>query len=160
MAHNDKLDGARNAFALHFTYVDSVAEEIGVDEAIALSEKVDEDMGSIRGQMIREQAGQMEFDAPSAASAARESIKNDFGIVSNVIEESDRRVVMQCGRCPVYEAARMVGMDNDEVRTQCCGGAIGYMDSLVKQLNPRLRYRLKKFRSSADDHCEEEVVMD
>jgi len=34
------------------------------------------------------------------------------------------------------------------------------MDAMVKQWNPNFSYRLGEFRSSAEGHCIEEVVLD
>lgn len=159
MAQDDKLIGARNGLALYFAYMNDVAREIGMERAVTLSAYGDESMGAMRGKMIREQAGAAKFDVKAAAKAARESIAEDFGIISKVVDETPNSVVVHCGRCPVYEAARMVGIDAENVETDCCGGAIRYMDALVKQLNPNLSYELRTFRSSADDFCEEAVVM-
>jgi hypothetical protein len=50
-------------------------------------------------------------------------------------------------------------MDNESIEAVCRAGALQYMDAMVKQWNPNLSYRLRKFRSSADGHCIEEVVL-
>jgi hypothetical protein len=53
----------------------------------------------------------------------------------------------------------MLGMDNESIEAVCRAGALRYMDAMVKQWNPNLSYRLREFRSSADGHCIEEVVL-
>jgi len=50
--------------------------------------------------------------------------------------------------------------DNKTIEAGCKAGAITFMDSAAKQLNPNLSYRLAKFRSSADDCCEESLVLE
>jgi hypothetical protein len=159
MSQEDKLKGAMNAFTLHYAYINNVAQEIGVDKAEEIDSEVCKMMGSARGRMIKEAANLDEFTAEAAAKAARESILEDFGIISKPIEESEKRVVVQCERCPVYDGAYAAGMDHGSIEAQCRKAPIGYMNALVKELNPNLKYHLKKFRSSADDVCEEEIVI-
>jgi len=54
----------------------------------------------------------------------------------------------------------MMGMDAKTIENLVCrSGSIKLMDAMVKQLNPNLSVRIKKFRSSADDFCEEEIVL-
>lgn len=159
MAQDDKVVGARNAFSLYFAFMSDVAGEIGLERAVALSDARDESAGAQRGRMIKQEMGVAEFDIKAAAKAAGASILDDFGITSKVIDETQKSVVVRCGRCPVFEGASMAGFDNQNIETQCCAGAIRYMDALVKELNPDLSYELRKFRTSAEDFCEEAIVM-
>jgi hypothetical protein len=160
MAVEDKFDGARNAFTVFFAFLNAVAQKIGMEQAAALSAKVDETMGEAQGKMIKEQAGIDQLDATAAAQLARKSIEEGFGITSEVIDESPQRVVSKIGRCPVYEAAQMAGLDVKNIEALCHAGPLKYMNAMVKQLNPDLSYQLRKFRSKADDCCEEAVVLD
>jgi len=52
-----------------------------------------------------------------------------------------------------------VGMDGATIEAVCRAGPIPYMDVLVRQVNPRLSYRLTQFRSSAAESCREEIVL-
>jgi hypothetical protein len=159
MAQDDKLVGARNAFSLYFAFMSDVAGEIGLQRAVDLSDARDELTGTQRGRMIKQETGTAEFDIKAAAKATRDSIYQDFGITSKVVDETPKSVVVQCGRCPVYEGASMAGFDHDSIGTQCCAGAIRYVDALVKELNPDLSYELRKFRTSGEGFCEEAIVM-
>ncbi len=160
MAVEDKFNGAKNAFTFFFAYLNTVAQEIGMEQAAALSTKVDETMGATGGKRIKEQAGTGQFDAKAAAVLARNSIEEGFGITSEVIEESPQRAAFRIGRCPVYEAAQAAGLDVKNVEALCHAGPLKYMNAMVKQLNPNLSYQLRKFRSAADDFCEEAIVPD
>ena len=51
------------------------------------------------------------------------------------------------------------GNRSSAAEAECRAGALRYMDTMVKQWNPNLSYRLREFRSSADGHCIEEVVV-
>ena len=159
MATTDTLRGATNAFTFVFAYINTVGQEIGMEKAIALDAEMCAMMGAAQGQAIKAQAGLDEIDLATAAALADASIEEGLGIVSEVIEKSAQRIVSRRGRCPIYEAAQMLGMDNESIEAMCRAGALRYMDTMVKQWNPNFSYRLREFRSSAEGHCIEEVVL-
>ena len=159
MATTDTLRGATNAFTFVFAYINTVGQEIGMEKAIALDAEMCAMMGAAQGQAIKAQAGLGEIDLATAAALSDASIEEGLGIVSEVIEKNAQRIVSRVDRCPLYEAAQMLGMDNATIEAMCRAGALRYMDTMVKQWNPNLSYRLKEFRSSADGHCIEEVVV-
>jgi hypothetical protein len=159
MAIEDTFNGAKNVFTLYFAYQNMVAQEIGIERANAIGAKVCESMGASIGKMIKEQAGIEKIDAKTAYSLIKPFIQG-LGINSEVIEESPQRVVSGGGRCPAFEAAQMMGLDHKTIETMVCRpGSIKLMDAMVKQLNPDLSMQIRKFRSSADDFCEEEIVL-
>ena len=75
------------------------------------------------------------------------------------LEESPKRVVFKSGKCPIYEAAQMVGLDAKTIEAMCRAGSLKFMDTAAKQLNPNLNYQIRKFRSGPDDFCEEEILL-
>jgi len=139
--------------------VSMVGKEIGMDRAIALSAKVDEMMGNTQGKMMKEQHGDKDIDINTALKMALNTIKEGFGITSEVIKRSPERIAVRCSRCPLYDAAQSVGIDTGTIETQCRTGSIKFMDAMVKQLNPNLSYQMTKFRSGPDDCCEEEIFL-
>jgi hypothetical protein len=114
--------------------------------------------GAIQGKMMKEQSVIKEFDAKAAWSLVK-SFKDRLGESYEVLEESPQRVVVRNGRCPIYEAARMVGMDANAIETGCRAGPMRFMDAAVKQLNPNLNLRVREFRSTPDGFCDEEIVL-
>jgi hypothetical protein len=159
MAIEDTFNGAKNVYTLYFAYQNMVAQEIGMERASALGTKMCEAMGAMQGKMSKEQAGIEEFDARTAYPLVKNFVES-IGVSSKVIEESPQKVVDRGGRCPIYEAAQMMGLDGKAIETLvCCSGSIKFLDAMVKQLNPNLSVRIRKFRSSADDFCEEEIVL-
>jgi len=159
MAVEDIFTGAQTALTFYYAYLGAVGEEIGMERALALDGQVCEAMGGAQGKMIREQSGIEEFDAQTAGQMLSGAIRQGFGIVSEAIEESSERVVLNVGRCPVYEAALAAGRDAEAVEASCRAGALRFMDAMAKELNPDLSYKLTKFRSSPEGHCTEEVVL-
>ena len=160
MAIEDTFNGAKNGLAFYFAYLNTVAQETGMDHAAALLTKSEEVMGAMQGRMIKEQAGIEDCDAKTAYLLAANSIKEGMGVTFRALEASPQRAVFKIGKCPVYEAAQMAGMDNETIEAFCHAGSLRFMDSMVKQFNPHLKYMLRKFRPSVDDFCEEEIVPD
>jgi len=155
MAREDVFNGARTAMMLFDAYLGTVAQEIGMEQAMGLLTKMCEGMGVMQGQIMKQQAGIKECDAKTAGALAR-TVPESLGIALQVIEESSQRAVVKCGQCSVYEAAQMLGMDAESF---CRAGPLRFMDTVVKQLNPNLSWQVLKYRSSADDFCEEACVL-
>ena len=157
MSQEDVFSGAMAATVFLTAYMNTVAEEIGEDKAISLGTKMCETMGAVQGQMLKEQAGDIEIGA-KAAYEILANVYNGLGISSEVIEENPQAVIAKTSRCPVYEAAKMLGMDEKTIEDRCRKVNLAFGNTMVSQLNPGLSVELKKFRSSADDFCEEAVV--
>jgi hypothetical protein len=158
MSREDTFNGVRAGFLYKFAYFNTVAQEIGMERALALYTKMEEEMGAASGKMIKEQAGVEEIDAKTAQTLIGSSLEG-IGMRFEVLEESPQRVVFKPGKCPVYEAARMLGMDHETIEAICRAGSIRGMDATAKQLNPNLSFELRTFRAGPDDSCIEEIVM-
>lgn len=160
MAVQDTFNGAKSGLTFMQAYLSMVGQEIGMEKALALDVKTSQMLGKAQGMMIKAQAGVEEVDIKTGEKMLSALIEEGFGITSEVNDESSNMINCKVGRCPVYESAEMIGMDNKAIEAGCRAGAITFMDSVAKQLNPKLSYKLTKFRSSADGCCEESVVMD
>jgi hypothetical protein len=158
MAIEDAFMSARAVFTFLDAYVNTVSQEIGRERALALMTKACESIGAMRGKVLKEQSGIKEFDAKTAWSLLK-SLKNTLGESHEVLQESPQRVLLRNGRCPFYEAGRTLGMDANTIETGCRAGSMKFADTVVKQLNPNLNLQIRKFRSTLDDFCEEEIVL-
>jgi len=157
MGIEDTFNGAMTAFTLFHAYLNAVAEEISMERALQLQTKVCETMGAMQGQMMKEQASTEEVDIKAAVPIVK-SVPESFGISMEVLEENPQSVVFKVGRCPVYEASQLLGMDAKTIEAVCRAGGAKLMAAVTRQLNPNFSYELRKFRSSADDFCEEALV--
>ena len=158
MAIEDTFNGAKMAFTFYGAYVNTVAQEIGMERALALGAKMCEAMGVTQGKMMKEQAGIKEFDAKVAYSLAK-ALPEGLGLALEVLEESPTRVRFKCGRCSNYDGLQAGGLDGKTRETMCRSGSLRLMDAVVKQFDPKLSYHLVKYRSAPDDFCEEEIVL-
>jgi hypothetical protein len=158
MTQEDILEAARTALTLYGAYLKATAQEIGMDRALAIHTRVLENMGSHQGQMMKEQSGSKEHDAQTAWRLVR-TTPVSLGLDFKVKEEGPQRVMVRCGRCSIFEAAQSLGMDVKHIEAFCRAGPARFMDMAAKQLNPDLEFHVGKFRSSADDFCEEELTL-
>ena len=159
MAIEDTFNGAKSGLTFLNAYINTVAEAIGEKQAHALETTTCQALGTAQGMMIKEQIGIDKFDLKTSSQVLQNLIEEGFGIHSEVIEETPQKIKINVGRCPVYESMQALGMDGKAIEASCRGGSLGFMDAVAKQLNPDLGYELVKFRSSADDYCEEAVVL-
>jgi hypothetical protein len=159
MAVEDTFNGAKSGLTFLNAYINTVAGVIGEEQAHALETATCQALGTSQGMMIKDQIGVEIFDLKSSSKVLQNLIEEGFGIRSEVIEETPQTIKINVGRCPVYESMQALGMDEKAIEASCRGGSLGFMDAVAKQLNPDLSYELVKFRSSADDYCEEIVVL-
>lgn len=161
MCTNNAFNGAKTAYMDFYAYIDETIKEFGMDRICALMTKSDEARGVKVGKMIKEQAGGKVFDANETAQTILDMAK-EIGATDDVLEKSTDKVVTvtKFGNCPLYEAAKETGMDDKTIETLCHAGALVFFDNMVKQLNPKLSYRLRSFRSVDDGGCVEEIVLD
>jgi len=115
-------------------------------------------MGTQMGQMTKEEMGITELDAKTAAKITK-SVVSGFGISNVDAEEKPTSVLIKVHGCPIYEGYRAVGIDDETIEVMCRKGALRFMDTFFKQLDPKASYQLKKFRSAPDDCCEEEITL-
>jgi len=158
MSMEDAFNGAKNAFAFYGAYLNTVAQEIGLERALALNTKMLETMGAMQGKMVKQQARIEEADAKGAYSLAK-GVPESLGLAFEVLEESPTTVRFRCPQCSFYEGCQMAGLNDKTREIMCRAGSLRFMDAIVKQLNPRLSYQLAKYRSAADDFCEEQIVL-
>jgi len=159
MGMEDVFNGAKSAMTFYDAYLKTVAEEIGMERALSLHTKMFETMGTMQGEMIKEQSGTEKIDIKASWSMAK-SAPESLGINMEVLEESPRSVVFKVGKCPIYDAAQTMGVDAETIETLCRSGPVRFMDTMTKQLNPNFSYKLQRFRSGPDDFCEEVIVQD
>jgi hypothetical protein len=159
LAQEDAFKAATTALSLYGAYLSAVAQEIGMDRALAIQNKTFESMGAHQGQMMREQSHLQEHNAQTAW-ALISTIPKTLGVDLKVEEESPQRVSVRCDRCSVFEAAQSLEMDVKGIEAFCKAGPNRFMDAMARQLNPDLKFQVGKFRSSSDDFCEEELTLE
>jgi hypothetical protein len=158
MATKDVFNGATAGLRVFYAYTNTVAQDIGMERALGLLTKMAENGGAMRGKAMKEKAGTKKLDAKTAWLLLR-TVPESMGESIKVVEQSPQRVAFRVITCPHYEAAQMLGMDAKTIETICRASSTRLMDVCAKQLDPGLSFRARKFRSAADDFCEEEITL-
>jgi hypothetical protein len=160
MTTADTFTGAKSGLTFLFAYQNIVAQEIGMERALALNSRMAKAMGTAQGKALKERVDVEEIPPNLAASLAGTFLEQALGIQSKAVEGTADKAVIEVGRCPIYEAAEALGMEHAAIEALCRAGSIPYMDALIKQFNPNLAYDLTQFRPSADASCIEMIVAD
>jgi hypothetical protein len=160
MTVEDTFRGAKSGLTFLYVYQNTVAQDIGMERAVALNNRMAKAMGTAQGKALRERVDVKEIPPKLVASVAGAFLEQAMGIRSRVAEGTAEKAVIEVGRCPIYEAAEALGMQNAGIEALCRAGAIQYMDALIKQFNPDLDYDVSQFRRSADAPCIEMIVAD
>lgn len=142
---------------MHDIFAQTVVQEIGMDRTVELFTKTAEKMGTIQGGLLTQDGGIKKFDVHMAATLVRATYES-LGISMKMEEESPRNVLVKCTKCPSYTAAHELGIDDKTIECWCRASHINFIDTMVKQLNPDLSFRLVKFRTTPEDFCGEEIV--
>lgn len=161
MSTKDTFNGAKTAYTDYYSCFNTVMGKIGMDKALKLMNKSDVARGKEIGKKIKYEAGGKDFGLEEAADTIINMAKG-IGGIDDVLKRDDKMVVTltKFGNCPVYEAAREVGLDDKTIEQMCHAGSLSFLDEVVKQLNPKLKYRLRKFRSKDCGGCVEEIVLE
>ena len=156
MSLEDAFNATKRMASRLATYVMAVAEKYGKEEAFELLKSTFAQSGRQTGDMLKQQLEGKEASAldisdlvlPGIASAGHELEK---------IEEGADKVTVKILRCAAYEGFQEAGAPAEEF---CRYWAEPMMDALAKAINPKARWKFLKIRSSAEDYCLEQVIIE
>jgi hypothetical protein len=154
----DVFNGAKTAFLFFDGFYNSVVKEVGEEKALNLLKDMGKTMGVMQGKMLKSQVRRDKIKdiTPSIAGSLSGGVIEGLGIKTEIIEETPEKIIFKINKCPVYEAAKLMGLASEEL---CRHSAVPFMDTMVKQIDPNLGYELEKYRSGPDDFCQESIVL-
>ena len=153
-ASEQAFNTARDLFTVYLMYVKAVGEEIGMERALDIVGKSSERWGIQLGKAAKEM-GLRGDDARAAGWAVTQKLMGPLGIASKPMEVSPQKLVAENGRCSVYDACVIAGVDP---KSFCRSNTKG-PDAMYREINPNLSQQCLKFRSSPDDTCIEAIAM-
>lgn len=161
MKEKNEFTGAVDVYRSYFGCINTMIQELGAEKVLAMMSESDKQHGIQAGQEIRAGSGGEDFDIPKALHTIID-MAGDIGGKDTILDVSDTHgsTVTKFGKCPVYEGAKAVGMDDAEIEQICRAGSLVFLNSVVKQLNPKLKYKVSAFRSEEYGGCVEEIVID
>ena len=156
--NEDVFNGAMAGLVFLDGFYNEVVEEIGEEKTLGLMDKMSISLGKMQGAMLKSQARRDKIKdiTPSIASSISSDAMAGMGIEIETLSETPEKATFNVKRCPVYEAAKMLGLDAEKM---CRHSSIPLMETLIKQLNPNLSYELEKYRTGSDDCCRESIIL-
>lgn len=155
----DVRNGATVAYTAYFSYVKTLINELGKEKALAYMTQSDTARGTKAGAEIKAATGGKDFSVRETMDTIVDMAKG-IGGIDEILEVTDDHAKTKTafGKCPVYEAGKAVGLEDEEIETLCRASSLPFLDSVVKQLNPNLCYLVTEFRSEKYQGCIEEIV--
>jgi len=144
-------------YGLYGAFFQAVAQEIGMDRALALHARAHEEQGVASGKVLREKMGESGIDIQRLGAVLRES-NLSIGIESELARASDGSAVFRNSRCPMYDGYRMGGLNDQTAEALCQKGASAKLGTMLRILDPQIVYRLTRYRAKPDEPCEEEIL--
>jgi hypothetical protein len=81
-----------------------------------------------------------------------------IGIESELAQASATSALLRNSRCPMYDGYRSGGLDDQTAEALCQKGAAAKLGTMLRTLDPRIVYRLTRYRARPDEPCEEESL--
>lgn len=156
MKNEEIYYATRKVFASYAGFFHEVANEIGIERALALHERAHEKMGVHLAMLIFGACHQ-----PFELDTIRELLlagNRSIGIESELAEAAPTSALFRNHRCPMLDGYWMGGLDERTARLLCERGAWVKVGAAVRELNPRVEHHVK-YRSSAEEECLEEITL-
>lgn len=157
MDEDQIFQATRKVYALYGAFFKSVAEEVGLAEALVLHAAAHEEQGMVAGKMLKDKMSSETIDLQKLGFVLRES-NLSIGIACELAQASASSVLFRNSRCPLYDGYRMGGLDDAVAEDLCQTGASAKLGALLKQLDPTIIYRLSHYRSRPEESCTEEIL--
>ena len=156
MGREDVFNAVKSVASIYGGFFKDVAEEIGMERALALHAKQGEGFGVMLAGMVRDQLGDKEFDMKTFSSVYSGAYEG-FGFTYEM-EESHTSILVKAYQCPLYEGFKMAGLDDKTIESMCSlMSAAEYAE--IKKVYPELTGRVK-FRTAPDKPCVEEFLLE
>lgn len=91
-----------------------------------------------------------------AAGAVYNNLLRELEIEHSIIEDTNKRFVVQTRGCPFLDEWRKEEADESKL---CESFGKSFVRGICKSVNPRLRYSVTKMMSKGDPYCEERIEL-
>jgi hypothetical protein len=91
-----------------------------------------------------------------AAGAVYDNLLRELEIEHSIIEDTNKRFVVQARECPFLDEWRKKEADESKL---CESFGKSFVQGICRGVNPRLRYSVTKMMSRGDAYCEERIKL-
>lgn len=152
--------GVRRAYAAWFAYIIDIIEEIGTAKALDTLSRVIKRRGEADGKALIKRLGVKGGDI-DAGLAVYSAFLADCETEHEIAEKGENKVLIRVSKCPIYDAYYGAGIDcNWQAEKMCKTLTLPLINAVLEQVNPNLKVMLKKYRSSSEGYCLEELLLE
>lgn len=137
-------------------YVMTVAEEYGEDKAFELLNTAFERYGRQVGEELKQELGDNEPNAQNIANVLG-PLMASYGFHSERLEGNPSKVTVRMSRCPLFEACEEACAPAESF---CKYMAEPLMNTVVKTINPKAKYRYLAHKETGKDYCMEQILVE
>ncbi len=148
------FNAAKGAYGMYGALLKDIAQEVGMERALAIHARRGESYGAKTAGMIKDELGDEEFNMQALASVLS-SMTEEGGMIAKV-EATQTSATLEVFKCPIYEGLKMAGWSHEDIEKTCDCTAAAEASELQKSY-PQLSASLK-FRSAPDLSCVEEFL--
>lgn len=151
MTREDVYNGVAGSFSMYGGLLKDVAQEIGMENALALHAKQGTHFGAMIAAGIQERLGGEELNI-EAVTEVMSAMADGFGLTPEV-EVTPTSVTFAHTNCPIYDGLKTAGWEHDEIEAACncmAGAEAEEMARVFPQLSADLI-----FCANADEPCVE-----
>ena len=158
MAQDEIFAATKKVYGLYGAFFKVVADEMGVEKALEMHAKAHEDQGLIAGKMLKGKFGDAIPDLKQLGEILKGS-NLSIGIDCNLDQTSTTLLSFRNFRCPMYDGYRAGGLEDETAEALCQKGAAAKLGTMLRYLNPKLEYKLTRYRSELNEPCIEDISM-
>lgn len=155
MSKKDSFNATKGSFSLYGGFFKDVAQELGLEKAVALHANQGKLFGAAVASMLKEELGRKKFNLATLESVYTKVLQ-EFGMTPE-FEKGRSTLKVEFLRCPIYEGCVSAGLDHKTIELMCNQYGANESEE-IRKVFPQLSGCLK-FRSAPDEPCVEEFVV-
>ena len=155
MSKKSSYIASKGSLSLYGGFFKAVAQEIGLEKALALHENLWKSMGAASVGMLREKLGRKKVNL-AAWQSIEEKFCEDFGFAAE-FKKQGSTLSIKTLECPIYAGFKEAGLDHSTIESMCNKMASAVYGEVKKDF-PQFSGSLK-FRDTPDKACVEEFVL-
>lgn len=154
MIGKPKIKAGEKPSVKYAAYVAGILEREG-EKALGATVRAQHELGAkyAKAQLA---AHKIKGKDARAAGAVYNNLLRELGMEHSIIEDTNKRFVVQTKGCPFLDEWRKEEADESKL---CESFGKSFVQGLCKSVNPRLRYSVTRMMSKGDPYCEERIEL-
>ena len=155
MSKKSSYIASKGALSLYGGFFKAVAQDIGLEKALALHENLWKSLGAASVTALKEKLGRRKVNL-AAWQSIEEKFCEDLGFTAEFKKQGSTLTVKTL-ECPIYAGFKEAGLDHGTIESMCNKMADAVYGEAKREF-PQLSGSLK-FRDTPDKACVEQFVL-